>query len=332
MITAAVLLVTLAAATLLGLIIYRWRRRKRFSIAWGLGSVLLAVLLFAVSGTTYVYYRVSYPPLDDASLVQHDDLELRFGLAAASDAVGTATSSKSLEDRIIFRHRPQAGLNSDFQVSVHIEPVTATGPLRVELDAPKSWQVRTSDVCPSPQNPGEPGNLVPACGAVIDHAFEVSWTITPTVPATSLSAIILPPELRPDILYGTDWSAFPYMGGQALTWWGDDRSGQRVIRERSPYGSFGRSYNGEVAPQAPVRLDAGAPKLLYGGYDIDLSRGHLGAQTTVLRTLGVSEETYTWVAFIGAILSSALGTGWLVQFLSWAAKKISGHSTPESVD
>ena len=48
MVAATITLVTLLCGTLVGFLIYRWRRGKPFSIAWALGSFLLAVLFFIV--------------------------------------------------------------------------------------------------------------------------------------------------------------------------------------------------------------------------------------------------------------------------------------------
>ena len=83
-------------------------------------------------------------------------------------------------------------------------------------------------------------------------------------------------------------------------------------------------YRSKEARREAVRLDAGLPKLFYQGYRVDLSRGRLGAQTTIVRTLGVSDHVYTLLALIGTVAASALGSGWLIQLLAWWKKKKTG--------
>jgi hypothetical protein len=46
----------------------------------------------------------------------------------------------------------------------------------------------------------------------------------------------------------------------------------------------------------------------------------------VVRTLGVSETTYAWLAFFGAVATSGLGSGWLIQFFVWLKKKTNGQT------
>jgi len=132
---------------------------------------------------------------------------------------------------------------------------------------------------------------------VTNHVFEVAWTITPKSTSTSDLWIILPPELRPHTTYGSDWSAFPYVGGFALIWPPNKRGSDQKSpnneaiatdrpRPEYPRESIDRNRN-EDAARAAVRLDAGSPKLLYEGYKIDLSLGRLGTQTTVVQTLGL---------------------------------------------
>lgn len=330
MVAAAVFLVTLTIAALLGLMIYRWRRGRRLTILWTIGSVLISGFLFILSGTVYLYYALAYPALNHFSLAQRDALDLRFGMASAPTVAGTP-SEKTPGDagsRIIFRPTFDAGVGVDFRIYLRVVPVTATGQIQVELDAPSSWEVRTTDIC-SPPRSLSASKLVSACGIVVDGVFEASWTVTPSSAATSLSTIVLPAELRPRALHGDNWRAYPYVNGSALTWLKSSRSKTEFLPPDSPH-PWPHGSSAEAALQAVVVLDTESPKLAYKGYDIDLSRGRLSTQTTVVQTLGVSAESYAWLAVIGTILTTALGSGWLIQLLSWVAKLIGDRSTKQA--
>jgi hypothetical protein len=334
MVAATVTLVTLVFAALVGFVVYRWRREKPSSIAWAIGSSLLAVLIFLVTGVIYLYYALLYPS-SNSGLFNPDELVLAFGHDAAPHAQGLEDGT---HDHLVFRQPTTAGVGSDFHVHLRVPSVTATGPIQVELSAPESFGMRTEYRCPTS---GTLATVGVACGTVTNHVFEVDWTITPKSTSTSELWVILPPELRPDAIYGSDWLAFPYVGGLALTWWSqwsNRASGDEATPNAWPSVPFDypekylenrreQDSRGEAAARSAVRLDAGSPRLFYRAYNVDLSLGRLGAQTTVVRTLGVSDNTYAFLALFGAVAASALGSGWLVQFVAWVRKKLSGQTT-----
>jgi hypothetical protein len=288
MVAATITLVTLLCGTLVGFLIYRWRRGKPFSIAWAVGSFLLAVLFFIVTGVIYLYYGSLYPSSNSPDFMA-DQLALTFHGSG---------------DRLIFQQPAKAGVGVDFHVHLRVPSVTATGPIQVELSVPESFGIRTDYKCPAS---GILATVGAACGTVASDVFEVDWTVTPKSTSTSDLWISLPPELRPDALYGPDWSAFSQVV-PTRTWSSSD---DEVLWRQH---------------QVTVRLDANSPKLVSQNYDIDLSRGRLGGRTTVVNTLGVSESTYAWLALFGAVAASALGSGWLVQFVAWVRKKASGQT------
>lgn len=288
MVAATITLVTLLCGTLVGFLIYRWRRGKPFSIAWAVGSFLLAVLFFIVTGIIYLYYGSLYPSSNSPDFMA-DQLALTFHGSG---------------DQLIFQQPAKAGVGVDFHVHLRVPSVSATGPIRVELSAPESFGIRTDYKCPAS------GILAPAgaaCGTVASDVFEVDWTITPKSTSTSDLWIGLPPELRPATLYGPNWSAFSQTVPTRPWLSSDDEA---LWRQQ----------------QVTVRLDANSPKLVSQNYDIDLSRGRLGGRTTVVNTLGVSESTYAWLALFGTVAASALGSGWLVQFVAWVRKKATGRT------
>jgi hypothetical protein len=280
MVAATLTLVTLLCATLIGLTVYRWRRDKSFSIAWAIGSALLAILIFIATGVIYLYFGSLYPT-SNSSRFEGSELVLRFGW-----------------DRLVFRQPAEAGVGVDFHIHLRVPSVNLTGPIQVELSAPASFQIRTDYACAKSEGIKKAGA---ACGPVTEKVFEVDWTITPKSTSSSELWISLPPQLRPDVLYGADWHAIfnPMPTGDAI------------------YDTWRRKHK-------PVSLDASSPKLVYENYDIDLSRGRLGARTTVVNTLGVSDKVWTWLVLLGSVTTSALGSGWLVQFVAWVRKKMSG--------
>lgn len=116
MVAATITLVTLLCGTLVGFLIYRWRRGKPFSIAWALGSFLLAVLFFIVPDFM----------ADRLALIFHGS-----------------------GDQLIFQQPAKAGVGVDFHVHLRVPSVTATGPIQVELSAPESFGIRTDYKCPA---------------------------------------------------------------------------------------------------------------------------------------------------------------------------------------
>jgi hypothetical protein len=289
MVAAAITLVTLLCGTLVGLLVYRWRRGKPFSIAWVAGSFLLAVLFFIGTGITYLYFGSLYPSSNSSDFMP-DQLALTF------------QASGNRGDRLIFQQPAKAGVGVDFHVHLRVPSVTSAGPIKVELSAPESFGIRTDYQC---TQPGSLATAGIACGTVARDVFEVDWTITPKSTSTSDLWISLPPELRPDSLYGPKWLAYfevvptrPWLSSDDEALW----RRQHVI----------------------VRLDADSPKLDSEIYDVDLSRGRLGGRTTVVNTLGVSQNTYAWLALFGTVAASALGSGWLLQFVAWVKKKATG--------
>lgn len=279
MVAATITLVTLLCGTLVGFLIYRWRRGKPFSIAWALGSFLLAVLFFIVPDFM----------ADRLALIFHGS-----------------------GDQLIFQQPAKAGVGVDFHVHLRVPSVTATGPIQVELSAPESFGIRTDYKCPAS---GILKTAGAACGTVASDVFEIDWTLTPKSTSTSDLWISLPPELRPEALYGPNWSAF-----------------SQTVPTR-PWSSSDDEALWRGQQHVPVRLDANSPKLVSQNYDIDLSRGRLGGRTTVVNTLGVSQNTYAWLALFGTVAASALGSGWLVQLLAWARKKAIGQAAapPQAV-
>jgi hypothetical protein len=291
MIAAAITLFTLLCATLVGFAVYRWRRDKPFSIAWAVGSAFLALLISIVTGVIYLYYGELYPTSNSYRFTEHElalkvDDALNFG-----------------DDLLVFQQPAEAGVGVDFHIRLRVPSVTATGPIQVKLSAPTSFQIRTDYGCANSDGVTSAGA---ACGSVTDKVFEVDWTVTPKSTSSSELWISLPPELRPDALYGPDWEAYFF-----------PRPTRTLDADAL---SAGWSLGGTLK-RTRVRLDAKSPRLDYQEYDIDLSRGRLGARTTVVNTLGVSTDVYAWLVILGAVATSALGSGWLMQFVAWARKK-----------
>ena len=119
MVAATITLVTLLCGTLVGFLIYRWRRGKPFSIAWAVGSFLLAVLFFIVTGVIYLYYGSLYPSSNSPDFMA-DQLALTFHGSG---------------DRLIFQKPAKAGVGVDFHVHLRVPSVTATGPIQIKLSA-----------------------------------------------------------------------------------------------------------------------------------------------------------------------------------------------------
>jgi hypothetical protein len=51
------------------------------------------------------------------------------------------------------------------------------------------------------------------------------------------------------------------------------------------------------------------------GIDVDLNKLQFSGTTQVEHTLGVSQQTYGWLALLGAVGASGLGSGWLLKLL-----------------
>jgi hypothetical protein len=242
------------------LIIYRWRREKPLSQAWVIGSLLLAALISIVTGVTYAYYWSRYPS-SDSELFKPDELVLAFGDEAVPDETGRERIGSP--NRLVFQQPASAGVGIDFNVRLRVAPITAPGPIQVELSAPQSLEIRTEYRCPASDPVAAAGS---ACGSVTNHVFEVDWTITPKSISSSDLWIILPPDLRPTTLYGSDWSAFPYIEGRALTWGPGNRGSDAAPKSwpRNPrIIDTEEQYRSKEARREAVRLDAGLPKLFY---------------------------------------------------------------------
>jgi hypothetical protein len=233
-------------------------------------------------------------------------LVLAFGHDAAPHGQGLEDGT---HDHLVFRQPTTAGVGIDFHIHLRVPSVTATGPIQVELSAPESFGIRTANRCPASATPATAGS---ACGTVTNRVFEVDWTVTPKATSSSDLWVILPAELRPDAIYGSDWVAFPYIEGHGLM----------RQPESEPDRGSGEAVNLDgrmqrIAPQPEaVRLDASSPTLSPSrgshiwatsrvegrqDYDVDLSSGRLGTHTTVVRTLGVSDATYTRLTLFGAV-------------------------------
>ena len=65
------------------------------------------------------------------------------------------------------------------------------------------------------------------------------------------------------------------------------------------------------------------------GWTIELRDGRIRRETTIVRTLGVTENTYEKIALIGAVLASGLGSGWRIQFAAWVIGRARDTSTTQ---
>lgn len=151
----------------------------------------------------------------------------------------------------------------------------------VRMSAPRSAELRTLDVCPSPHE-----NPPSACSTPVKNRFQVAWDVTPTEAGQLLFTIGLPSDLMPQS--GVEkWEATS-VGG---------------------WGSGGRGESPVMTPSSPA--------LTSRGVSIDLHSGQLRVPVEVVSTLGVNRSVYNGLAFIGTLLSAFLGSGWLWKLLEW---------------
>src|SRR5262245_51006113 len=104
MVAATITLIALLCGALVGFLIYRWRRGKPFSIAWAVGSFLLALLFFIVTGVVYLFFGDAYPSSDSQEFVA-DQLALTFHGSG---------------DQLIFQQPAKAGVGGDFHVNLRV--------------------------------------------------------------------------------------------------------------------------------------------------------------------------------------------------------------------
>lgn len=273
-----------------GLLIYRLRQGRRFRVGLMLISLVLALLFTLGAAILFQSLGGSDSDFTDAS---YHDSKLEIVFLQGSPA-----------PHMLLTHQTRSQVGQDFQLVVRVDGAPP-GQYMFELSGPKSLEPRTIDRCDVGQTP--PGGSSYACSRISTGRLEVRWHITPTSPGQFLCTVVLPESLRPATLIGPSWTANVVVDGQQIVF---DRDGSRT-------------FDGDRDnPRNPrLRLSQTQPRLHHGSSSGDLARGTLTAQVEIVRSLGVSEHTYTILAIVGTTLAGGLGSGWLVQLIGWVIRR-----------
>jgi len=207
--------------------------------------------------------------------------------AATDDPIFTRSDELSLEagtaGKLTLLFNRTAPIQTSFEVTLRAQQPRSGFPVhtyRASLTAPSDVELVTSRGCAAPPKPTTATTTLAACDdlRVAGGTIETLWAPIGKKTGTYELAVS-----------AADFG-FPRGGGQL---------------------SAVLSHAGDQVTGVPA-----SGGLRVGDAVIDVDHREIRFPLVVLTSLGVTQETYDWVAGIGAIVGALLGSGWLLKLLT----------------
>jgi hypothetical protein len=271
-------------------------------------SIVLALVILIFAGVGYLWLGSSAPFADDPNLLAESTIEIK-GFHGTPDKAA-ALPNRNPDCWIRIHYRNNTKLSDDFVVRLDTS-VGKMAPVSAHFSVPEDWKLRTSNTCKSGKNSD-------AC-APMGSENSVNWIVRPEQTSTSIWEVSL-------ALDGHEWCTSPwfalfYENGSPIA--ARTRSGRAWASSTSGYATDTGFREVLVATNAQ-------PTLQESGWDINLSKPAIRGKTLVVKTLGVSSATYENLALLGAVGSSALGSGWLISLIGYLWSKFRKKRSSES--
>lgn len=289
----ATFMVSIVISALIGLLIFRYSKRRSRGRAFEIVAGGLAFgLIMVVSLPTLWFVGWRLPSTDMIEFTRPTDLTVRFIDGTADGASVTLAFQRETSDY------------EDFSVSVSLVDQDATEFIaRILKPSDQVVSLRTGQGCPS--SPAATEVFSEECSTTINgQSFDLRWIATPH--RAAVVEFVASSEQLQLKNYGQNTSAFVAAGGRDVCEW------------RNPDGSLWRSgSNRSGISCVPTRLgqDRNALEVSNADTIVDLARGEFRFLVEILTTLGVSRGTFGWLAVLGALVSGFLGSGWLWKVL-----------------
>jgi len=294
-----------------------WRSQRGAHWLWSLAIGLpLALVLAVVSGAVFFYAALIFPTADDPKYAGNNSIYI-----LREDNFPDPNSKQAERILLTFPFDVQKG--SDFPVRLELSagptPISA-GIYSSAFAAPKLLEARPQSNCKDTP-PASACNTLARSSELIT----LSWDITPTSEGDALVRISIPPIWA----VGDTWKAGLEFDGRKAVFSPDAQCNKNRWME---------SMDGGCGPVLPLLLDVHAPHFVlttntptlfslpyaYHGAEVDFENLQIRFPIRVTTSLGLTAQTYAWLALAGSVLSGFLGSGW-----GWKLVDIFKSNTPK---
>jgi hypothetical protein len=329
---------SVALATLIGLALFRWKAGRLLWLKI-LAAICVSVFALVASGAGYLFLLFSFPSNDSEVLRDTHEYAVKifreappkvsevhsgvyYGLGGWEEAragvqpkkprrfplrgAGTyVEGSSDVVCRIALQIPKYTRAGSDFTIGYAVQAPIGSR-VKASLVASQDWEIRSPDGCEK----SNPSDLCLTSKAGVSNG---QWIVRPKSAAASKWTVVSDFDI--ESVCGKDWFAEVWDGDTILSQHKLNVGGEGVFRKMTPQGpnvgadGFSPGYVVYVDNKNLIARNQ-------DGFIADLGRMQISGDIDVVRTLGVNESTFQWLAIIGAISSSALGSGWLISALA----------------
>jgi hypothetical protein len=215
--------------------------------------------------------------------------------------------------KLVIAYPANSGVNNDVTIALDVYPIATSLPereLKAVLRSSHSFKAWTTQNC----EPKTDSDGVAACvtNQGSPKLIEFLWTASPSSPGLKEFAIQFP-----SLWHGNEWKAILSKNSDPL-----------MNTRCKEYGEVRRNCLYALVLLSPSTPSYGSSQ---GEFSVNLSRPEVRFPIKVYATLGVSSYTYSWLALIGVVLSSALGSGWLFKIGDLSSRDEKSLSTNPSI-